>query len=156
MERLAHISRDGKYRYMLVRRWGKGYRYLCFVMLNPSTADALVDDATIRKCIGWAKRFGYDGIIVVNLFAYRATNPEALKQVVDPVGPHNDKWILYAVECAAKIICAWGNNGKLLDRNVEVLKLMRWWNLYCFKLSKTGQPVHPLYQSYKRKLIRLR
>src|SRR5437870_4841901 len=109
----AVISPCGKFRYRLTRQWGEGAA-LPFVMLNPSTADAEQDDPTIRKCVGFAKRMGYDGIEVVNLYAYRATKPADLKKAGYPRGPENDRHIEAALveSHANSVICAWGVNAR--------------------------------------------
>jgi hypothetical protein len=144
----AVISPDGCYRYLLWRVWGDQGRICCFVMLNPSTADASIDDRTIRKCIKFAKKWGFDGIVVVNLFAYRATKPKELKIAVDPVGPENDKYLRLVIESPSveMIVCAWGENGSLNDRSSVVKKLIVNRSSWALRVSlKTGQPHHPLY-----------
>lgn len=88
----AGISECGTYRYWLCREWSPGLDSLVWLMLNPSTADATQDDPTIRRCMGFARRWGYGGITVVNLYAYRATNPRDLLTAADPVGPENDRY----------------------------------------------------------------
>jgi len=111
----AVVSDDGLYRYILTRTWDRSLPALVFCMLNPSTADATVDDPTIRKCIGFAQRLGYGGIIVVNLFAYRATKPRELYAQlaagVDIVGPDADTWIKHAFGIGhRKIVAGWGTS----------------------------------------------
>src|SRR5690349_21188818 len=101
MERLAVI--EGAYRYRLDRWWDRALPPLIYIMLNPSTADAERDDATIRVCMGRAKNEGCGGIVVVNLFAYRATKPEDMKRAADPVGPNNDWYILSALETGGRV-----------------------------------------------------
>jgi hypothetical protein len=120
-------------------------------MLNPSTADAEVDDPTIRRCIGFAKREGCGSINVVNLFAYRATDPEALKGVADPVGPMNHKWLAWALEAArfkhTTIVCAWGAHALAAaqaDRFVERAAIHSA-PICNLGLTKAGHPRHPLY-----------
>ena len=142
----AVISECGQYRYMLKRVWGKG-PMLPFCMLNPSTADAEQDDPTIRRCIGFAKREGYGGIIVVNLFAFRATSPKVMQSAAFPFGPDNH-WHLSEVAKAAKlydvpIICAWGSNA----RGDTVMQIFReaGTRTVCFGKTKDGSPRHPLY-----------
>lgn len=141
---------DGKYRYLLWRRWGDdGCDMLRWVMLNPSTADASSDDPTIRRCIGYAKREGYGGLVVLNLFALRATSPLDLTLHTDPVGPRNDDFLReYALD-ATQIVCAWGTKGAYLDREGTVLRLLREIALdKCVRLgtlTRGGHPRHPLY-----------
>ena len=117
-------------------------------MLNPSTADALKDDATIRRCIHYAKREGCERLDVVNLFALRSTDPKALYSHPEPVGIFNDKQIFAAAEVASKIILAWGAHGGLRGRGNQVLALLRTVRpaptLWYFGATKEGEPRHPL------------
>lgn len=150
-EMSAVISDCGKYRYHLHRHIGIGGRgSCCFVMLNPSTADAMQDDPTIRRCIGYAKNLGCDSLEVVNLFAYRSTDPEVLASMSrdSAVGPENDHHITRASSPAAFVLCAWGNHGSLFGRDREVLDLIRSNGAKPMALkinAKSGQPAHPLY-----------
>lgn len=150
----AEFSECGLYRYLLYRRWADGPRCV-FVMLNPSTADETSDDPTIRRCIGFAKREGCGALKVVNLFAYRATSPKAMKAAADPVGPDNDVHIMDAFDTAdGPIICAWGAHGSYLGRDRAVVGLIDA-PLFCFGLTKGGSPKHPLYLPGDAKLVRL-
>lgn len=143
----ALVSPCGRYRYWLTREWGKGATVV-FVMLNPSVADALVDDPTIRRCIGFARAWGYGAISVVNLYALRSTDPKGLWVVDDPVGPANDGWLTSfatgAEEMDAPIVAAWGANARP-DRVAAVRKLPGMHRLSALGLTKGGQPRHPLY-----------
>lgn len=130
----ALISADQLYRYWLWRHWGAGSRRVLFIMLNPSTADGLVDDPTIRRCVAFARLWGFDGCEIVNAYAYRATNPAALRAVADPVGPANELIVKFRIERAGLIIAAWGNHGAarqaimkewLTGREVWALRLSR-------------------------------
>jgi hypothetical protein len=147
----AVISNCGKYRYHLHRHIGMGGRgSCCFVMLNPSTADALLDDPTIRRCTNFAKALDCDSLEVVNLFAYRATDPGALYAMArdTAVGPDNDHHIIKATALATFVICAWGNHGALFGRDKEVLQLLADKGVKAKALkvnAKSGQPAHPLY-----------
>ena len=115
-------------------------------MLNPSRADAIADDSTIRRCIGLAQRWEYGSLTVVNLFGYRTTSPQDLKQVEDPIGPDNDRYLHSAIQQADTVILAWGNQGTWGDRHRVVLRQLSGVEaLYCLGLTKTGQPRHPLY-----------
>lgn len=145
MIRDALISTCGKFRYRLTRKWGEG-KPLVFVMLNPSTADAQIDDATIRRCLGFAMSHGFNAIDVVNLFAYRATKPTDLKAAGYLVGPLNDSYIREAVTQGGKVVLAWGDNGRDLDRSAEVTQLIRSLGIQPYVLKKTtkGIPSHPL------------
>ena len=149
----AIISPCGKYRYLLTRTWNRVDPSLCFIMLNPSTADASIDDPTIRRCIGFARQFGYGGIRVVNLYALRATDPKELWRVDDPVGPENDGRIVYAAtDC--DVILAYGSHAKP-KRIREVLSLLKECEAttYALKLTRKGNPQHPLYLPNASKMI---
>lgn len=139
----AILSPCGRYRYRLTRRWGDGPT--CgFVMLNPSTADADQDDPTIRRCIGFAKREGCGGLIVVNLFAWRSTSPLGLLDADDPVGPDADDHLLLAIDQVdGPLIAAWGvwNRG---TRPGDV-RAMIGKHCVCLGKTKDGHPRHPLY-----------
>lgn len=140
----AVLSPCKHYRYQLGRRWGEGPS-LGFVMLNPSTADGLVDDPTIRRCIGFARRDGYAGIIVANLFAWRATDPRELRELADPVGPECDKHIKAMPE---DVVIAWGATRPRPDtasRIVRVCSLLHGRRIYNLGLTKDGSCRHPLY-----------
>ena len=145
MMRGATLSECGAYRYRLWRKWGCGSPLL-FVMLNPSTADADVDDATIRRCVGFADREGFGELGVVNLYAYRATAPKDLKRAGYPVGPDNDQHIADAAREAAAVCVAWGSNVAGLERPQIVLPLLRWLGVEpkCLRITRTGYPQHPL------------
>ncbi|MGV0026803.1 DUF1643 domain-containing protein [Phormidesmis priestleyi] len=133
------------YRYSLERSWSDLPR-VGFVMLNPNRADEVSDDPTIRRCIGFAKSWGYGGLEVVNLFAYRAKTPSLLKQVDDPIGKENDRSILRLTKRVETIVLAWGNWGTLGARNRTVIQLLNSHStLYCLGITKLGQPRHPLY-----------
>ena len=151
----ANISDDGRYRYWLTRRWAAG-NLLPFVMLNPSTADAAVDDPTIRRCIGFAKREGAAGIHVVNRFAYRATNPADLRATPDPYGPGNDAALRFVAAYAAShkqpIICAWGANSGHESRTASIL-MADGAQLVCLGMTKDGHPRHPLYVKADQPLV---
>lgn len=143
----AILSNDGVYRYNLIREWDAMDPVMLFIMLNPSTADAVEDDPTIRRCIGFAKREGCGMIEVVNLFAFRATDPKELKTADEPVGVDNDAIIQQAAEDADIIVCAWGTHGVLKKRNEEVISLLQSIGRtpMCFGTTKAGHPKHPLY-----------
>jgi hypothetical protein len=151
----AVLSPCGKYRYRLSRRWGSEGPCL-FIMLNPSTADASLDDPTIRRCIGFAKSWGHGELVVVNLFAVRATNPKDMFSADDPVGPDNMRHIKEAADYVVKgvypekggpIICAWGANGSYMGQAETVLGWLKavYVRPMCLTATKTGQPGHPLY-----------
>lgn len=147
----ASVSTCETYRYALWRDWSglfddKGR--VCWIMLNPSTADAEEDDPTIRRCMGFAKSWGYSGIIVCNLFAYRATKPADMLYTDDPVGPHNDEEIGQILDSSLTdiVVCAWGQNAPL-DRETEVLDIIERHGKvpHALRLTKGHAPAHPLY-----------
>ena len=119
----ATISDCQKYRYALSRTWDCKERAVLFIALNPSTADEKNDDPTIRRCIDYAKNWGYGILLVVNLFAYRTTNPEKLRYVKNPVGNDNDQHIIKLSKKANLIVAAWGNKGSLFNRLLKEIGL---------------------------------
>lgn len=136
---------DGPYRYLLWRRWADAATVL-FVMLNPSTADARRDDPTIRRCSGFARAWGFGGVEVVNLFAWRATDPRELRRAADPVGPENDRVIAAAAARNHAVIAAWGNHGALGERDRQVAALLARFRPRCLGApTARGAPRHPLY-----------
>jgi hypothetical protein len=146
----ATISPCGQYRYVLERRWEDGWEDdqrgpLVFLMLNPSKADADQDDNTIRRCIGFAQRWEFCGLRVVNLYALRSTDPKQLWKAADPVGPDNDQHIIDAA-AGMFVIAAWGANAKS-QRVKRVCELIRDNALHvqCLGLTKHGHPQHPLF-----------
>ena len=148
----ATFSDCRKYRYALSRTWNGKKKTILFIGLNPSTADEKIDDPTIRRCINYAQNWGYGSLLMVNLFAYRATMPSELKNVKNPIGNDNDLHIIELSKKADLAVAAWGNEGTLLNRDKEVKKILP--NLMCLKINKSGQPAHPLYQKKDLKLIK--
>ena len=149
MERDAVISPCGLYRYSLTRRWASGAPVL-FVMLNPSTADATIDDPTIRRCVGFARAWGAPAIEVVNLFAYRATDPVDLAAArlggLDIVGPENDLHIAAAAERTSSCVVAWGAHAEAIQRAGDVWRLLaERVSVHALGITKAGAPRHPLY-----------
>ena len=150
MQRIAQFSSCSNYRYSLSRTWDSSLDQVLFIGLNPSTADDHVDDPTVRRCIGFARRWGFGGCILVNLFAYRTTDPGGLTKVDDPIGPDNDHWIAVEQSRANRVVCAWGNHGVLLKRDEAVCSNLS--HVYCLGLTKAGCPRHPLYLAAKTPL----
>lgn len=154
----AVISPDKRYRYQLTREWTAGPKVV-FVMLNPSTADADVDDPTIRRCIGLARGWGFGGLVVVNLFAFRASKPKELKRVIDPVGPDNWKYLEMTCRQAttnrSPVICAWGANGGFKSQDSKFLNRCMEWQveLKALRLTANGDPWHPLYVPNNLQLV---
>lgn len=175
----ADISPDGRYRYRLWREWrglesGKHWRWFdasdgagkrwgeplscVFVMLNPSTADGDKDDPTIRRCVQFAKREGYDRMEVVNLFAHRATDPREIIRMTDkdePYGPRNQSAVEHAAQSAGIIICAWGAHGAHLGQDQTVLGWLQGWEVPLMALGFTSgkHPRHPLYVKGDQNLV---
>lgn len=142
----ALLSECKAYRYLLWRKWdGSPDDSLSFIMLNPSKADALEDDPTILRCMAFAKREGFGGIRVVNLFAYRSTDPAALRRVSDPIGPDNDNFIKTQITPGRTIVAAWGAVS-FQERIRQVLTMIReYGRVRCLGTTKNGSPRHPLY-----------
>ncbi len=146
MRRAAQFDATGSYRYSLTREWAAGHR-VAFVLLNPSTADHTQDDPTLRRCIGFAQAWGYGALEVVNLFAYRATRPAALRAAAEPVGPENDRFLRAAQRRAQAVVLAWGIHGVWRGRDQAVLRLFRAGRMpvQCLGLTRDGHPRHVLY-----------
>lgn len=148
----AVLSDDGLYRYQLSRQWGPNPRNcILWVMLNPSTADADSDDPTIRRCIGFSRRWGFDALKVVNLYALRCTRPVHLEHHPDPVGPDNEEWIAHSLESVDQVVFAWGAHKPPrtapYDVVLNVETIIGSTNLPIVALGWTqdGHPRHPLY-----------
>lgn len=143
---LAVFDAGRVYRYSLYREWGDASRTVAFIMLNPSTADEVALDPTVLRCMRAAKRWGYGAGEVVNLFAYRSTDPRGLLAVDDPVGPENDRYIMAAAEDAVLVVAAWGVHGTLQGRAAAVVRLLEGvCELTCLGTTRAGHPRHPLY-----------
>jgi hypothetical protein len=151
MKNTAKLSECRKYRYALWRTWNDAKPTVMFIGLNPSTADETNDDATLIRCINFAKSWGYGGVSMANLFAFRTTAPEDMKAVKDPIGLNNDDWLIKLANEAELVIGAWGDNGSFLNRSNQILDLIP--NLHYLKLNKSGEPAHPLYLSSELKPI---
>lgn len=150
MEASAVISKCGKYRYILWRRWEPKGTICSFICLNPSIADATIDDPTLRRCMGFAKLWGFGAVYIGNLFSLRSTSPTMLKTADDPVGPENDNYLRQMMTNATIVVAAWGANQMAIDRAYTVLKLSP--KLWCLGITKSGQPRHPLYVRADMKL----
>ena len=149
----AVFSEDRKYRYCLWRDWDTNKPVLGFCMLNPSTADEIKNDPTIERCERRAKMLGYGGIVIVNVFAYRSTDPAALKTVDDPVGFENMYHIRKAARSCKAIVCGWGKHAG--EHGKKVLSVIRrnGGTALALKINKDGSPSHPLYIGYDVKPI---
>jgi hypothetical protein len=140
MKKHAIISRNGKYRYQLSRIWDEEKPNILFIMLNPSTADKDVNDPTTNRVIKFAKYWGYGGIFICNLYAYRSTDPNDLKYIDDPIGKNNIKHIRKLIGLTEKVIYAWGNNQKEPEWLCDLVNTP-----YCIDISIKGIPKNPLY-----------
>ncbi|WP_020473908.1 DUF1643 domain-containing protein [Zavarzinella formosa] len=157
LEQNAVISDCGKYRYALTRRVGTGVRTATFIMLNPSTADAQTDDPTIRRCIGFARMWNCGKLLVLNLFAIRATDPADMRAADDPAGPENKSWFdtLLCGEEDGPVVCAWGVHGTHMGQNLTVMRWLKSLGIQPVSLgvTKDGHPRHPLYVPYSAEAI---
>lgn len=139
----AIFSPDRKYRYALWREWIGGTGCVMFIGLNPSTADEVQDDPTVRRCINYAKAWGYRKLCMTNLFAWRATDPHDMKSVADPIGPANNSVLWHSADYASVIVAAWGTHGAYMGRGAAVRAMLP--GLKCLRITKGGFPAHPLY-----------
>jgi hypothetical protein len=139
----AILSENRKYRYVLSRFWDESKPVVMIIGLNPSTADETKNDPTITRCIDFAKSWGYGGVYMLNLFAFRATLPKDMIDEEEPIGNDNDSYIDKYSKLSEKVVCAWGNDGTYKNRSKEILS--KFDNLYYLKLNQTGEPSHPLY-----------
>jgi hypothetical protein len=148
----AVLSDCGLYRYVLTRQVGPQNRIATFIMLNPSTADAVKNDQTIRKCIGFARLWECGRLVVVNLFAFRTTDPAEMRRAKDPVGPENKAWLVKTLAGIGDgpVVCGWGVHGSYRDQDMTVLGLVDQLGIRpgALAITKDGQPKHPLYVSY--------
>ena len=147
---IAVYSDCERYRYALTRVWDATGGRAHFLMLNPSTATEVQNDPTVERCERRARALGFGAFRVTNIFAWRDTDPRAMRRAADPVGPFNDDAILQAAEWADQTVCAWGTHGAHLDRGPAVEALLRNAGVPLFHLglSKAGHPKHPLYIGY--------
>lgn len=154
MLRTTEFSPDRLYRYTLWRDWfedlfdhgayaGPPVPFVQFIGLNPSTADEVKDDNTIRCCRNYAKKWSFKAMCMTNLFAFRATDPRDMKKAIEPIGPDNDKWLLAISGEADLIVAVWGTHGKHHGRTDKVLKCLR--NVHCLARNSDGSPHHPFY-----------
>lgn len=157
IKKSAVISPCGKYRYSLSRIWDHSADQIIFVGLNPSTADADKDDPTIRKLVAYSKRWGYGGFTIVNIFAYRSTDPALLLTLdkTTAIGELNGMYlrkylgqqIIDKKKYFPEVVIMWGTKGYIHDQHKSILEWLQFLEqeLHCFELSKDGYPKHPLY-----------
>lgn len=150
----ATYSACTHYRYSLARRWAAGTT-LNFVMLNPSTADEAQNDPTVERCERRARMLGFGGFCVTNIFAWRDTDPQAMRRADDPVGLENNAVLLSEARAADQVVAAWGTHGAHRERGAEVAAMLRAQGieLYHLGLSKHGHPRHPLYVPYAQQPV---
>ncbi|MEB8387701.1 DUF1643 domain-containing protein [Rhodobacteraceae bacterium KMM 6894] len=139
-----------KYRYQLTRTWDPAGKRALFIMLNPSTATEVQNDPTVERCERRARTLGFGAFRVTNIFAWRDTDPRAMRAATDPVGPENDTAIMDSCPWADTIIAAWGTHGAHLGRGaqVEALLTATGRDVHHLGLTKDGHPKHPLYIAY--------
>lgn len=161
MNKSATLSPCGKYRYTLERSWDHTARNgakVCFIMLNPSTADDTRDDQTIGKCIRFARKWGYGSIQVVNLYAFRTVSPRKLRQhfVTDGLeaikGPQNERFLMDAVLDAGIVVAAWGTHTPEVVTAIEITRIIQPF-AKCLGVNAGGSPKHPLYLSSESPLV---
>lgn len=151
------------YRYTLWREWsmephnlwtfdphlayypGRGTEFLQVIGLNPSTADETENDPTIRRCIRYAREWGFVALCMTNLFAWRDTKPEKMKRVAEPIGVDNDKHLYEIAKAAGMTLCAWGIHGKHRERHLHVQRLLQDIPMFCLGLNDDLSPKHPLF-----------
>ena len=132
-----------EYRYTLYREWAPGDKVVQFIGLNPSTADEVKNDPTVTRCINYAKQWGYTGMYMTNIFAFRATDPAVMKAHPEPVGEENDHYLSMIARESEIVVAAWGTHGAYRNRGQQVKQLIQ--DLHCLRITKDGHPSHPLY-----------
>ena len=153
------FSADRRHRYTLVHRWddlltAETGRAIAWIALNPSTADENQLDPTLRRIRGFSTAWGYTHFIMLNAFAFRATDPADMKAAADPVGPENDRWIAHWAERADRVMVAWGEHGAFLNRHAQVAALLDPQKTFCLARNASGQPKHPLYVAQRTRPVR--
>lgn len=143
----ANADIRGEYRYSLTRIWDRALPTITFVLLNPSTADAMQLDPTLRRCVGFATREAYGGMVIVNLYALRTKDPKVMMAAADPVGPDNDR-VLATV--TGTVVAGWGTNASP-SRVAQALELLP--RLHALGVTKDGHPRHPLYVAADAPLV---
>ena len=148
------FSQDRKHRYTLIHRWDEllnpdhGIAWIC---LNPSTADENQLDPTLRRIRDFSATWGYSFFVMLNLFAWRATQPADMKRTTDPIGPDNDRLIAHWSGKVDRVMLGWGEHGAHLGRDQQVLAYLDRSKTFCLERNASGQPKHPLYVSKKNK-----
>jgi hypothetical protein len=146
MKQGADFSPCRVWRYSLWRIWEESKPVVSFIGLNPSTADEVKNDPTVKRCINYAHAWGYGGMYMLNIFGYRATDPKDMKAVRDPVGPEFMDYFLHYVDCSQLIVAAWGTHGAYRNRGNQIIETVtKRAPLHCLRVTKNGFPNHPLY-----------
>ena len=146
MKQGADFSSCRKWRFSLWRIWEPSKPVVAFIGLNPSTADEVNNDPTVRRCINYAHDWNYGGMYMLNIFGFRATDPKDMKAVDDPVGPGFLDCFLGYIDAAELIVAAWGVHGEYRERGEEVARIVtKRKPLHCLGTTKDGHPKHPLY-----------
>jgi len=153
-KREAVFSPCRKYRYRLAQIWDGGKEPLYWLMLNPSTADEVKNDPTVERCERRARMWGYGGSVVLNIFAYRATDPKDMRAQKDPIGPKNDDWIRKLARRSqdVDVVGGWGEHGAHMARGQAVMDIFKQENgrINALKINASGHPAHPLYIAYDK------
>jgi hypothetical protein len=154
MRKGAEFNHDRRYRFRLWRIWDDDIKPTVFIGLNPSTADETEDDPTVRRCIGFAKKWKTGGLIMTNLFAFRATDPKQMKAATDPMHFQNPSKILTAAQGARIVVAAWGVHGRHQDADIRLVQFLKRNDVHlrCLGRTKNGEPRHPLYIAYDKEL----
>jgi len=145
---ICAFSPDRVYRYTLLHTWrqpDEQPHYICWIALNPSTADENQLDPTLRRIRGFSQAWGYNGFQMLNAFAFRATDPKKMEAAADPVGPENDAYLLAETAKTDRVICAWGNHAACCNRQDQIRRLLHDRPLCYLRLTSRGFPSHPLY-----------
>jgi len=142
----AVFSRDRVHRYWLWRTFDRGIGRVAFIGLNPSTANEVRDDPTVSRCIRYAQEWGFGRLDMLNVFAFRATDPKEMRAAPDPVGPDNDEWLLGITGEVDLVVAAWGTHAAHLGRGPQVRELLGGIQLHHLGLTRGGYPYHPLYR----------
>ena len=148
----TRFNADRSHRFTLFRRWpgGDPDNPLVVIGMNPSGADEAAGDRTVNKCCGYARRWGFGGLYMLNAMSVRLTNSTDLASIPCVNLPENDRWIRSIVRDASLVVVAWGNPGGVFERGAAVETILRDECLAsavrCFGKNRNGSPVHPLYQ----------
>lgn len=155
----AEFSKDRKHRFALYRTKKSIFdqkekvKRILWIMLNPSTADEDHNDPTIRRCMGFSERWGYNHVEIANLFSLRSTDPKALMEDSnESYYASNMQWLIHVAVTNNFVVCGWGNHGSYKNRGKEVVEMLApFADLHCLGITKNGHPMHPLYLPYEAK-----